>query len=100
MKILCKLKPTDNDCCCCISDQWDGYKKKLDCDTCLDRMPDYEILQFGHGLFGGDWAIVLDTEGHVTRVKLDRVKRVKTLHDIKGTACHGSAIHDIRLKNV
>lgn len=82
MKIFCKLKPSYNTCCGCISDQLDGYKEKIDCNTCLDRTPDYEVLQFGSSLFIGDWAIVLDTEGNVERVKLDRVKKVRTVHTI------------------
>ena len=80
MKILCKVLPDDNTCCNCIADQWDGYKEHLECSDCLDRIPDSEVLQFGHSLFIGDWAMVLDSDGHVERVKLDRVKRVRTEH--------------------
>jgi hypothetical protein len=56
----------------------------------MDRSPDYEILQFGHSVFGGDWAIVLDSEGHVQRVKMSRVNRVRTLH----------SVYDIEMNNV
>lgn len=78
MKILCKVLPEQNTCCCCIADQLDGITEHLDCYDCLDRIPDYEILQFGHSLFIGDWAMVLSSDGKVERVKLDRVKRVRT----------------------
>lgn len=79
MKILCKVLPDHNLCCDCIDGQEDGRSEKLACNDCLDRAPDYEILQFGHSLFGGDWAMVL-LDGEVERVKLDRVKRVRTIH--------------------
>lgn len=81
MKILCKLKPIDNTCFCCVADQLDGITPEKDCHVCLDRTPDYEILQFGHSLFFGDWAMVLDSEGHVEKVKLRRVKRVRTVSE-------------------
>ena len=80
MKILCKVVPENDICCNCIDDQLNGVKEKLECYDCLDRSPDYEILQFGHSLFIGDWAMVL-LDGKVERVKLDRVKRVRTDHD-------------------
>ena len=84
MKILCKLKPSENTCCGCVDDQLRGYKTEADCKECLDRCPDYEILQFGHSLFVGDWAMVLDKDGNIKRVKLERCKRVRTLHTQSG----------------
>lgn len=78
MKIICKVKPSGNVCCGCIDDQLAGITKPLDCYTCIAKLPDCEVLQFGHSLFTGDWAIVLDSAGNVERVKLDRVKNVRT----------------------
>ena len=80
MKILCKVNPDNNTCCGCIDDQWSGVIKKKSCKECLSRIPDYEILQLGHTFFGGDWAMVLNDEGKIERVKLSRVFDVRTEH--------------------
>lgn len=80
MKILCKVAPENDICCACIDAQLNGSKAKRECSDCLNKIPDYEVLQFGHSLFVGDWAMVLDSEGHVERVKLDRLKMVRTEH--------------------
>ena len=81
MKILCKVYPSENTCCGCVDEQLRGEKPNMNCEECRKRIPDYEVLQFGHSLFVGDWAIVLDSEGRVTRVKMDRVRHVRTVSE-------------------
>lgn len=83
MMILCKVMPETNDCCCCIDDQLTGFKKKIECCDCLDNLPTYAILQFGHSLFIGDWAMVC-RNGKVERVSLDRVKKVEVISGFMG----------------
>ena len=99
MKILCKVLPDDNTCCCCIADQWDGHKEHLECSDCIERMPDYEVLQFGHSLFGVDWAMVLGDDGNVERVSLKRVKRVRTIHTQTGIELDNFAANMKKLGN-
>lgn len=80
MKILCKVYPSENTCFGCIDEQLRGDRDQMDCKECRAKIPDSEILQFGHSLFFGDWAMVLGSEGNVERVKLSRVKDVRTEH--------------------
>lgn len=80
MKILCKVMPSSDICCACIDSQLNGYTETKECYECITQMPDYEILQFGHSLFGRDWAVVLSSGGVLERVALKRIMNVRTIH--------------------
>lgn len=62
----------------------------MDCKECRAEIPESEVLQFGHNLFFGDWAMVLGSDGTVEKVKLSKVKEVRTLH----------SVYDIEMNNV
>lgn len=78
MKIICKVYPSENACCGCVDEQLRGDRVHMDCNECRKKIPEYEVLQFGHSLFFGDWAIVLCSDGTVEKVKMSRVKEVRT----------------------
>lgn len=78
MKILCKVKPEYDTCCTCIDENTDK-KIVADCEKCKSRIPVYEVLQFGHGFWEGDWAMVLTDDGTVEKVELDRLFNVYTI---------------------
>ena len=73
-KLICKVKPDHNTCCSCIDDQESGIKPIMDCNECISRIPDYEILQVGHSFLTGDWAIVIGkNERKLERVPISRI---------------------------
>lgn len=72
---ICKVKPDKDHCCCCIDDQIDNDTFK-DCDVCVMKQPDSELLSFGSSVFGKDYAFVL-MNGVIKRVPLDRVRHIR-----------------------
>ena len=74
-KLICKVKD-DNVCYGCIDRQIkDGFEKN--CTGCTDNYYEGEILSFGHGLFVGDYAMVLRPDGRVERVPFKKIYDVK-----------------------
>lgn len=71
MKRLCKVKPSKYTCATCIDIQ-ESYNQVKMCSDCDLHNRLYEILEFGHGLFTGTYALVL-YDGKIKKVPIDRV---------------------------
>lgn len=71
MKLICKVKD-ENICYGCVDRQLsEGFEK--DCMSCTDDYYEGEILSFGHGLFIGDYAMVLRPDGRIERVSFKKI---------------------------
>ena len=71
MKRLCKVKPSKYVCATCIDMQESCNQVKL-CSDCDFNDRTYEIIEFGHGLFTGTYALVL-YDGKIKKVSIDRI---------------------------
>lgn len=73
----CKLRPELGVCMACY-DSADDMGVDVNCSLCSAFAKRYELMQvgIGTGLFGEDWAIVVDN-GEAKRVPLSRVYDIK-----------------------
>ena len=79
---ICKIKPTVNDCCCCIDDHADK-NMTADCRTCLSKQPEHEILDIFTTLFGKSYALVI-VDGFIEKLPIDRLYDVKKVQPVMG----------------
>lgn len=67
----CKVKPLESDCRRCLAAQV-KHDVILSCDECVPNNKTYELLDIS-----GAYAVVMDTNGRLSRVSIDRVTILK-----------------------
>lgn len=67
----CKVKPLESDCMRCLSLQVE-WGIMLSCDECVSNYKTYILLDIS-----GTYAVVMDTNGRLSRVSIDRVTMLK-----------------------
>lgn len=67
----CKVKPLESDCMRCLSLQVE-WGIMLSCDVCISNKKTYTLLDIS-----GAYAVVMDTNGRLSRVSIDRVTMLK-----------------------
>lgn len=77
---VCKVKPDENTCCCCIDEQVDNHIVK-NCDDCMEDQYECEILQLGVTLFGKPYALVL-RNGRIKKVSTERLYNVREAKEL------------------
>lgn len=70
---MCKVKPLESDCMRCLSLQVE-WGIILSCDECISNNKTYTLLELS---MSGDYAVVMDTNGRLSRVSIDRVTMLK-----------------------
>lgn len=69
----CKVSPLESDCMRCLSLQVEcGIM--LSCDECISNNKTYTLLELS---MSGAYAVVMDTNGRLSRVSIDRVTMLK-----------------------
>ena len=69
----CKVKPLESDCMRCLSLQVE-WGIMLSCDECISNNKTYTLLELS---IPGAYAVVMDTNGRLSRVSIDRVTMLK-----------------------
>lgn len=69
----CKVKPLESDCMRCLSLQVE-WGIMLSCDECIPNNKTYTLLELS---MSGSYAVVMDTNGRLSRVSIDRVTMLK-----------------------
>lgn len=67
----CKVRPLESDCMRCLSLQVE-WGIMLSCDECVSNYKTYTLLDIS-----GAYAVVMDTNGRLSRVSIDRVTMLK-----------------------
>ena len=75
---ICKVKPDYNTCCSCIDDQEMKLIANKDCQECLAKNPEHEILQIVTTIFGKVFALVI-IDGKIEKLPIDRLYDVREL---------------------
>lgn len=69
----CKVEPLESDCMRCLSLQVE-WGIMLSCDECVSNNKTYTLLELS---ISGAYAVVMDTNGRLSRVSIDRVTMLK-----------------------
>lgn len=69
----CKVEPLESDCMRCLSLQVE-WGIMLSCDECISNNKTYTLLELN---ISGAYAVVMDTNGRLSRVSIDRVTMLK-----------------------
>lgn len=69
----CKVRPLESDCMRCLSLQVE-WGIMLLCDECISNNKTYTLLELS---MSGAYAVVMDTNGRLSRVSIDRVTMLK-----------------------
>lgn len=72
---VCRVRPDDNACYCCIDEQIDAGIIK-NCKDCPEDPYEYQILQLGVTLLGKPYVLVL-YDGKIKKVHIDRLYNVR-----------------------
>ena len=73
---ICKVKPDYSKCCECVDEQI-SYNESISCSECPPFSGVYELISVCTGGFlKGDYAIV-QKDGHIEKVPLNRIYDVK-----------------------
>lgn len=67
----CKVRPLESDCRRCLAAQV-KHDVILSCDECISNNKTYTLLDIS-----GAYAVVMDTNGRLSRVSIDRVTILK-----------------------
>lgn len=69
----CKVRPLESDCMRCLSLQVE-WGIILSCDECISNNKTYTLLDLS---MSGAYAVVMDTNGRLSSVSIDRVTMLK-----------------------
>lgn len=69
----CKVSPLESDCMRCLSLQVE-WGIMLSCDECVSNNKTYTLLELS---MSDTYAVVMDTNGRLSRVSIDRVTMLK-----------------------
>lgn len=69
----CKVRPLESDCMRCLLLQVE-WGIMLSCDECVSNNKTYTLLELS---MSGAYAVVMDTNGRLSRVSIDRVTILK-----------------------
>lgn len=69
----CKVRPLESDCMRCLSLQVE-WGIILSCDECISNNKTYTLLDID---ISSAYAVVMDTNGRLSRVSIDRVTMLK-----------------------
>lgn len=70
---MCKVRPLESDCRRCLAAQV-KHDVILSCNECVPNNKTYELLELS---MSGAYAVVMDTNGRLSRVSIDRVTILK-----------------------
>ena len=69
----CKVRPLESDCMRCLSLQVE-WGIMISCDECISNNKTYTLLDLS---MSGAYTVVMDTNGRLSRVSIDRVTILK-----------------------
>lgn len=75
MNKVCRVKPDRDICSACMNSR--RIKLMDDCPVCGLVTMEYELLSIGYAFYIGDYAMVMNPDGEIERVELDRVYDIK-----------------------